>query len=241
MPTSTYILTISTTLALVFQLFATISTPLTSNVYLSHFNGYRFGVFGWCNTENGNCTSVKLGYSSKDAFLFAGQDELALPTQAKYSLSKLLVVHPIALCSTAILWVMVIFVQFCDDTDRSLTAIIIWSFLTYLQTLLCFLVDVLLFIPYLDWPGWLILVSAILIVFSSSVSCLRRRTISSWRYERTAKGEDIELYPLHESYHTHKDSPLVLERHGTNSDLSTKNTLPTNRQQNSRNAILEQP
>ncbi|AAS52061.1 ADR141Wp [Eremothecium gossypii ATCC 10895] len=186
----------STTLALLFQSFATFSVPLSNGVTLSHFNGYKFGVFGWCDTTHTHCTPLKLGYSAEDGFLFAGQDELSLPTQAKYSLSKLLVVHPLALCSMVVLWLMVVLSQCYKHSDRRLTIIILWSFLTYMETLLCFLVDVLLFVPYLDWPGWLMLVSAVLVVFSSSIACLRRRTLTSQRIEKGAK-EDLELYPLY--------------------------------------------
>ncbi|AGO11906.1 AaceriADR141Wp [[Ashbya] aceris (nom. inval.)] len=191
-----WLLLISTTLALLFQSFATFSVPISNGVTLSHFNGYKFGVFGWCDTSNTHCTKLKLGYSAKDGFLFAGQDELTLPTQAKYSVSKLLVVHPLALCSMGILWLMVVLSQCCKHSDRRLTIIILWSFLTYMETLLCFLVDVLLFVPYLDWPGWFMLVSAVLIAFSSSIACLRRRTLTSQRIEKGAK-EDLELYPLY--------------------------------------------
>lgn len=71
--------------------------------------------------------------------------------------------------------------------------LLILSFPTLLVTLLAFLVDILLFIPHLQWGGWIVLAAVILITSSSILTCAMRRTLVSRkaRKKRIAENPDM--------------------------------------------------
>lgn len=183
-------------LAVIFQIFPIISVPVTSTITLCTYNGFKFGVFGWCSTQSNFCSNLRVGYSAEYVELIA--EDLSLPSRAKYPISKLLIVHPISLVFTAILWCFTLFIHGArfGHSRKVLFMVVLWSIPTFLLSLLSFLVDILLFVPYLQWPGWLVLVSTILIAMSSSMICILRRTVSLKKYERIRNSDTIEMYSL---------------------------------------------
>ncbi|AMD20895.1 HDR153Wp [Eremothecium sinecaudum] len=201
MPSIGHAFAICTTLPFVFQMFATFSVPFTRNFYLADFGGIKFGVFGWCNNATNICSNAALGY---DFSLLGDHAPSTFPNRAKLSLATLLVVHPIGLFLTSVLWLSSICVGFFQSSYRPLVIIIFWSVLTYIHTVLCFLVNVMLFFPYMNWQGWAMLGSSFLVMLSSSLACLLRRNVSYKDFERRARIEDIELYPLSYSNASHR-------------------------------------
>lgn len=219
------------TVALVFQVFPVISIPVVDNIYLATYNGRVFGVFGWCSLVTDECTLPQIGYhydtemSTEDASLF-------LPSRAKRSISKLLIVHALSLFFTFLLWVftLIINLKTYGHSRTVLAVVVLWSLLTVLLSLLSFLVDILLFVPYLAWPGWLILASTVLIAVASSIMCVVRRTVSVQKYEKVRTEDAIELYPLQFDNLNSNSSRNISEDVG---DLQA----PTSRSQ----TTLEQP
>ena len=49
-------------LAFVLLLLSTISTPIIKAIPLGSFQGYDFGVFGWCNGNR--CEGPRIGYNT---------------------------------------------------------------------------------------------------------------------------------------------------------------------------------
>jgi hypothetical protein len=49
-------------LAFVLLLLSTISTPIIKAIPLGSYQGYDFGVFGWCNGNN--CEGPRIGYTT---------------------------------------------------------------------------------------------------------------------------------------------------------------------------------
>lgn len=164
------------TIAFVFQLLAILSVPISKNIYLSQYQGYKFGVFGLCNGDT--CSKVMVGYSTTDIDDIKG---FSLPSNARHSVSKLLVVHPIATGFTFVLFVGSIVLHWREFSSslRFLFFMLLWTIPTFLLVLLSFLVDILLFVPYLDWGGWIVLASAVLVSLSAILLCIMRRTVSS--------------------------------------------------------------
>lgn len=190
--------------AVVFQIFSVISAPVVSTIALCTYNGNRFGVFGWCNIQAQQCTPIRVGYEL-DSYDYMILNDF-LPSNAKMSVSKLLIVHPISLVFTFILWILTLIISFhrLGNSRKMLIGMVLWSLPAVLLSLLSFLVDILLFVPQLAWPGWLLLVSTILIAVASSIICVMRRTVSLRKYERLRNNENIEMYPIH----LNKDSKL---------------------------------
>ena len=78
-------------------------------------------------------------------------------------------------------------------SPRFLLILLILALPTFLLSLLAFLVDVLLFIPQLQWGGWIVLASTILIGVSGIFTCVLRRTLVSRedRKRRVAENADM--------------------------------------------------
>ncbi|CEP60214.1 Rim9p LALA0_S01e05622g [Lachancea lanzarotensis] len=211
MPSKLLLLTCAlTTVAMVFQILPVISMPLVNSIYLSRYNGRLFGVFGWCVVSTGVCTPARIGYAMQcavqdtdgiDTATICDLEEFTsnfLPSRAKRAISKLLVVHPMSLFFTTILWIATIALntRVFARSRRALACAVLWSLPAVFLSLLSFLVDVLLFVPYLAWPGWLILVSTVFISTASCIMCGVRRSVSLQKYEKLRGKEVIELVPM---------------------------------------------
>jgi hypothetical protein len=70
---------------------------------------------------------------------------------------------------------------------------LILTLATLLLSLLAFLVDILLFVPHLQWAGWLVLASTILITASGIVTCAMRRTLVSRKARKKRIAENAEM------------------------------------------------
>ncbi|RCK58104.1 pH-response regulator protein palI/RIM9 [Candida viswanathii] len=121
----------------VIQLLPVISIPLTSpsvNIHLSQYGNYKFGVFGICNVEQHVCSDPRIGYPATNSTFYAnledpnfGNGGVVLPSDVRYTISKLLVVHVVAFCFssfllivTFILWSVLLIkdIQFKDQLKK---------------------------------------------------------------------------------------------------------------------------
>ncbi|CAK9440208.1 uncharacterized protein LODBEIA_P43080 [Lodderomyces beijingensis] len=98
-------------------------TPLSSKIYLSHYANYTFGVFGICDERSNGCSEPKIGYPSinSSSFNFAddyGYGGVLLPSDVKYTISKLLVVHVVAFCFSSLFMVVIIWLFGLESIDR---------------------------------------------------------------------------------------------------------------------------
>lgn len=191
----TVYITLIFSFAFILQIFATISVPIVHSIALSEYDGYRFGVFGWCYVKTNNCTGLCIGYPGIYSLLSPEYQGLSLPSHAKSSVTKLLIVHPLALLSAFILWFLSILINWnvIGELQYALLFGVILSGVTFLLAVLSFLVDILLFTPYLKWPGWVLFASAILVAIGSSMLCSYQRIVSLKKVSKIGSRPDIEL------------------------------------------------
>ncbi|EME39043.1 hypothetical protein DOTSEDRAFT_48464 [Dothistroma septosporum NZE10] len=180
--------------AFVLLLLSTLSTPVIQGIPLGSFQGYNFGVLGYCK---GNvCTGPRIGYTTDG--LFSGSDtnsDFSLPSSARHSLSSILIVHPIAalLCLVCLCLGIAAHFHGPSHSPRYLLALLILTIPTLLVTLLAFLVDILLFVPHMQWGVWIVLAATILIMASSIVTCAMRRTLVSRKARKKRIAENADM------------------------------------------------
>jgi len=188
-------------IAFAFQLIAILSVPVTKSITLCTYDGYKFGVFGLCHGDQ--CSGVGIGYNSKE---LDDVDGFSLPSNARHSVSKLLIVHPISAGFSLILFLSSILLHWHGPSTslRLLFFLLLWTIPSFLISLLSFLVDILLFVPHLDWGGWIVLAATVLIAVSGVLLCIMRRTVSSRRalQRKDTFGNDYQLQPLNYGYGT---------------------------------------
>lgn len=63
----------------------------------------------------------------------------------------------------------------------------------FLLSLLAFLVDILLFVPHMQWGGWLVLAATILLAIGGVVTCLMRRALVSRKAHHKRIAENANL------------------------------------------------
>lgn len=193
MPYSKRVLLICTTLALVCEFFNTISVPITSHLYISEYNGYKFGVFGWCKQDGSICSPVRVGYSLDDILLLNDNEYLHLPNHAKYALSKLLLVHMLSFASVLVFWLFSLLtcVKRLHISRGILLFAVVWSMMTFMISLLGFLIDILMFASHITWSSWLVLVGAFCVAVSGFMLCLMIRDVPYKRFVKLQGDVDV--------------------------------------------------
>ncbi|ODV89354.1 hypothetical protein CANCADRAFT_32643 [Tortispora caseinolytica NRRL Y-17796] len=153
-------------------LIAVLSVPVTNSIVIAQAHNTKFGVFGYCTSTT--CSSPSIGYS-----IVGDGNDFSLPSNARHSLTNLLIVHPIALAFILVLMIMAIAVHFHSPSFSSafMMSMIVLSIISIILTLLAFLVDLLIFIPHLSYGGWLVLAATILQLISFIFICAMRRSV----------------------------------------------------------------
>ncbi|KAK4555436.1 regulator of ime2 [Recurvomyces mirabilis] len=179
--------------AFVLLLLSTLSTPIIHAIPLGAFQGYNFGVFGYCKGDQ--CSGFKIGYSTDNLFTGPNANDFTLPSSTRHSLSAILIVHPIAAFLVLICFGLACAAHFHSPSHspRYLLGLLILTVPTLLVTLLAFLVDILLFVPHMQWGGWIVLAATILIIASSVVTCAMRRTLVSRKARKKRIAENAEM------------------------------------------------
>ncbi|KAK4543403.1 hypothetical protein LTR36_005546 [Oleoguttula mirabilis] len=192
--------------AFVLLLLSTLSTPIIRAIPLGAFQGYNFGVFGYC--KGTACSGFKIGYSTDGLFSGDANDDFELPSSTRHSLSAILIVHPVAAFLTLVCFCLAFAAHFHSPSHspRYLLALLILTIPTLLVTLLAFLVDILLFVPHVQWGGWIVLAATILIIASSVVTCAMRRTLVSRkaRKKRIEENADMSGANYYENLHQNR-------------------------------------
>ncbi|KAK0633666.1 SUR7/PalI family-domain-containing protein [Immersiella caudata] len=172
-------------------LVAVLSTPIIEAVPLGSFEGASFGVFGFC--RDGLCSPIEVGYDAR----FANSDpaDFNLPTSTRATLSAILIVHPVAAFLTLAMLVLAVIAHFHapSHSARYLLIVFILGIIDFLACLLCFLVDVLLFVPHMAWGSYLVLAATILVALSGLISCAMRRTVVSRKARKKRIAQNAEM------------------------------------------------
>lgn len=77
-------------------------------------------------------------------------------------------------------------------SSRFHIALLVVLFPTFLVTLLAFLVDILMFVPHLNWGGWFVLGSTVVQAFCGIVTCAMRRMLVSRKARHKRLAENAE-------------------------------------------------
>lgn len=178
--------------AFVLSLLSTLSTPIIKAIPLGRYEGYTFGVFGWCNATD--CSPFEIGYDT-DPLFNGGADPFTLSDSARHSISGILIVHPVAALLILICFGLAVAAHFHgpSHSPRYLLGLLILTIPTLIVTLLAFLVDILLFVPHLQWGGWIELAATILIIGSTIVTCAMRRTVVSRKARKQRIAENADM------------------------------------------------
>lgn len=186
-------------IAFALQLVAVLSVPVTRSITLCTYGDIQFGVFGYCDTKTNICSDVRIGYGDVTSI-----DGFSLPSNARHTLASLLIVHVVAAGLTLILLLLTLIAHFpgAATSSKLLLIILIFSLPCFLLSLLAFLVDILLFVPHLDWGGWIVLASTVLIAIFGVFLCVLRRTTSSRKAMERRIHENSELQSLGPQYNS---------------------------------------
>lgn len=113
------------------------------------------------------------------ASLDKGGDDWKLPSKARDSLTNLLIVHPIAAFLTLVQFVMSVLAHLHGPahSPKYLMALLLLCLPTFMATLLAILVDILIFLPHVQWGGWIVLAATILVAMSGVATCGIRRQV----------------------------------------------------------------
>lgn len=182
------------TVCFVFQLIPLLTVPISQGLLLAKFQGYKFGVFGWCYVDRSKdiqiCRHSWKSDSGPDAKYSL---KLLFPSLYRIALSKLLVVHPIAFAFTCTSWLMSMGIAFTKYgyNPRFVLLAAVWSMFTFVLSLLAFLVDLLLFVNKLEWPGWLILASTVILAFQCSMLWTLRRKVTARQYVNCGQAQQF--------------------------------------------------
>lgn len=124
-----------------------------------------------------------------------GSNDFDLPLRTRKSLASILIVHPIAAFFTLVCLCMAAAAHFHapSHSPRYLLALLFLLLPTLLVSLLAFLVDILLFVPHLQWGGWIVLAATVLIVTCGVLTCAMRRTLVSRKARKRDIAENAEM------------------------------------------------
>ncbi|EDN09304.1 pH-response regulator protein palI/rim-9 [Histoplasma capsulatum] len=187
-------LTVLLLTAFVLLLLSVLSTPVVKSIPIATVDDIKFGIFGYC--VGSNCSPIRVGYTSNGLFNDASRDEdFSLPSSVRHSLSSLLIVHPVAAFLTLTCFGLAAAAHFHSPSHspRYLLGLLILLLPTLLVSLLAFLVDILLFVPHLEWGGWVVLAATILITASGVLTCAMRRTLVSRKARKKRIAENAEM------------------------------------------------
>ena len=95
------------------QILSVITVPITGksvnyNLLLCWYDEVAYGVLGMCRMDIGECTKARVGYQSNASDTSGGKINYTLPSNARHTISKLLVVHILAIGFSAILLILTV-------------------------------------------------------------------------------------------------------------------------------------
>ncbi|RDA96169.1 hypothetical protein CP533_1653 [Ophiocordyceps camponoti-saundersi (nom. inval.)] len=171
-------LSVLLSVALALLLVSTLSVPIVKQIPLASFKGVNFGVFGFC--QGNNCSPLSLGLNTA-ALLDNVNQAIKLPPNTRDVISFALILHPIAAAFALIITIMSI-ASHLPSRSHSVRYLLILSvliFVTFLLSLAAFLVDILLFLPHLEFGAFLVVAATIVLAISVIASCAMRRAVVS--------------------------------------------------------------
>ncbi|EGW33261.1 uncharacterized protein SPAPADRAFT_60601 [Spathaspora passalidarum NRRL Y-27907] len=208
--------------AFVFLLLATISAPVVKTFELAKTTTHSFGVFGYCTLKDGTCSSATYPLNLSD---IDGKANWLLSSSTRDTLAKIFILTPIALGFNFITMILLLACNFvAGGESRSIVLItIVVNFITLLVTIISAIITVLVYHPFLQWTGWILIGSAAacllsLIIITVSLTKLssdddldelvlevnERSSAEKERFDRLFGGKP----PINTSYNDHSSSTM---------------------------------
>ncbi|EMR10748.1 hypothetical protein PNEG_00897 [Pneumocystis murina B123] len=231
--------TLSLIPAWILLLLSCLSVPITRFISLGSLNDLHFGVFGYCFAK-GKCNVAQLGYRM----------DIAISSKSKHTsdfyfsfykvqgLTYIFIVHIVSASLTfcAFVFTLIAHLEGPSKSDFFLVIILIITFFTVFFSIVSFIVDVLFFIPHLEWGTWGILASSILniIVFGLIhlsrkylIACRSEKVKTAFSYHSQRRHPNLSYpyannlpFPKHTVYQTKKDG-----KDRTEKDKSTLDSI----------------
>lgn len=186
-------------ITLAFLIIATITAPVVSSLALAEADNIKYGVFGYCSssTSNSTCSDATFPYSVTS--LSSNTNDWKMDDNARDTLSKILIVTPIAAGLTFLSLVFNLFSHF-KVFGSSLAFYLIGFLFTALAFFACAItciVTFLLFFPHVTWCAWLLVPAAILNLFAVPLMFFALRTTpNSFNLDVDEENEDKNLTDL---------------------------------------------
>ncbi|QSL64607.1 hypothetical protein MERGE_001908 [Pneumocystis wakefieldiae] len=179
--------TLSLIPAWILLLLSCLSVPITRFISLGSLNGLHFGVFGYCFSK-GKCNVAQLGYrmdiaiSSKSKII----SDFYFSFYKVQGLTYIFIVHVVSasLAFCAFVFTLIAHLEGPKKSDFFLVIILIITFFTVFFSIVSFLVDVLFFIPHLEWGTWGVLAASILNIIVFGLIHLSRKYLIACKSEK---------------------------------------------------------
>ncbi|OLL22015.1 pH-response regulator protein palI/prr-5 [Neolecta irregularis DAH-3] len=178
--------------AFVLLLLSCLSPPITRTFPLGSVGDVKFGVFGSCTGNT--CTPVGLGYDMDSAFPSSAEPSFTLPASIRNVLTHLLVLH---LVSTG--WVLLTLILAASAHIRSpahsmrfMLALVMFSVLGTILSLVTFLVDLIAFMPNTSTGSFLTIAASALNLSATIALCVARKLVGR-RKNRQRLAEDQQM------------------------------------------------
>ncbi|CCH41385.1 pH-response regulator protein [Wickerhamomyces ciferrii] len=162
-------------ISLAFLILATITAPVVTSLGLAEADGNRFGVFGHCSTGGSSCSTATFPY---DAVSVGQTNDWKMDDNARTTLSKILIVAPIAAGLTLISFIFNFFAHFKAFGSSLAFYLIgfIFTLLAFFASAVICIVTFLLFFPHVTWLAWLLIPATVLNLFAVPLVFFALRT-----------------------------------------------------------------
>lgn len=147
------------------------------------------------------------GFTNKLPGIFDSLNaDFEMPNSMKGTLSAILIVHPVAALITLVLFGMAIASHFhaASHSSKYLLAMFLLTVIDFLLCILCFVIDLLLFMPHMTFGTYLVLAAGVIVLISGVVSCMMRRSVMGRKARRKRIAENAEMSG--ENYYNREDN-----------------------------------
>ncbi|KAL6940034.1 hypothetical protein ACO0QE_003912 [Hanseniaspora vineae] len=152
---------------------ACVTAPVFHQISLSSYNGYRYGVFGYCTDEGSNCSKASANYNAYSFQNLKNEDTWKMASNARKTLSELLLVLPVSAGVVFISMVFNIAYGFISSGSVFLFLVdLLLTFLAFTGSAFSCIVVFLLFYPHVNWCAWILIPSAVLNLVSLPLTFL---------------------------------------------------------------------
>lgn len=141
-------------ITVVFLILSCITSPVTS-FSLGSTSSYKYGIFGYCQTESGSCTSASYPYTLSK--IDRSAKWLLAPT-TRDTLAKVFILCPIAAGLSFISLIFILLSHFLS-TGMIIFALLV-NLLSFAATAIICVMVIITFHPYVSWAGWILVGAA---------------------------------------------------------------------------------